>query len=253
MKKYIGYVIAAAAFAAAGVFFRTALRGYGFLALVMFGISALVLVFMGLRLMEKRRPRVSRAVRKTLNFLIVAGLVVLIGTEIFIISAESGSVGVKADYAIVLGAGVNGTVPSRSLQARLVSAKEYAETYPDAVLIVSGGKGGGENVSEARCMYDWLTANGVDGGRIIMEDRASTTAENIAFSKAIIENREPGYDGTVCIITENFHVCRALIIARDNGLTAFAKGAYTGLPVLNVNYHLREAAAIWYYGLFGRS
>ena len=85
-----------------------------------------------------------------------------------------------ADAVIVLGAGVNGNQPSLSLKTRLDAAIAYLETTdPDVPVVLTGGQGYGEDITEAQCMYNYLTENGVDGGRLILEEAATTTADQI--------------------------------------------------------------------------
>ena len=82
-----------------------------------------------------------------------------------------------SEYLIVLGTTVNGTEPSPMLKQRLDAALEYLNTHPDTHCIATGGKGDAENLSEAECMYNYLTAAGIDANRITMEDRATSTQE----------------------------------------------------------------------------
>jgi uncharacterized SAM-binding protein YcdF (DUF218 family) len=164
----------------------------------------------------------------------------------FIISASVKADGADADCLIVLGAGVNGTVPSLSLVWRLRAAEDYLEKYPNAYCIVSGGQGRGENITEAECMRIWLTDNGVDPKRIIMEDKASSTEENIRFSFEIGEKM--GFD-SYAVVTADYHVYRASLIAEKMGTDVQMVSARTGYPVLALNYYLREAFALWYYEL----
>jgi uncharacterized SAM-binding protein YcdF (DUF218 family) len=202
---------------------------------------------MGIKILSRRREKPARVLKTVLTCFIAIGLTTTAITEFFIIRAAVAEPA-AADYAIVLGAGVNGDVPSRSLKARLEAALDYAEKYPDAVLILSGGQGSGENITEARCMYNWLTDSGLSGERLILEENASNTAENIQFSRNEILTRDPDFDGTVCIITEGYHVLRAQLTAQKQGLQNLtAAPAYTGLPILTVNYYLRETPAVWYY------
>ena len=82
---------------------------------------------------------------------------------------------------IVLGAGVNGTEPSLSLRTRLDAALDYLTANPDIPAVLTGGRGYGETITEAQCMYDYLTERGVEPERLILEDAASNTAENFCL------------------------------------------------------------------------
>ena len=83
---------------------------------------------------------------------------------------------------VVLGCKVKGTVPSLMLQRRLEAAKDYLQQHPDIPCIVSGGKGTGEDISEAQAMKTYLTAAGIAADRILMEDRSTDTHENRFWS-----------------------------------------------------------------------
>ena len=151
-----------------------------------------------------------------------------------------------ADAVIVLGAGVNGTEPSLSLRTRLDAALDYLTAHPDIPAVLTGGRGYGEDITEAQCMYDYLTAKGVEPGRLILEDAASNTAENFAFSRALLAEAgvDPAAD-TVAVVTNDFHIARARLLAARYGY-GDAVGVPAALPWahLEINYYLREAFAM---------
>jgi vancomycin permeability regulator SanA len=84
------------------------------------------------------------------------------------------------------------------------------------VLIVSGGKGGDEQVSEAGAMAGYLAARGFPADRLQREDRSASTRENLACSRVIMDRLRPG--PSCVIVTSNFHVFRAAMIARRLGV-----------------------------------
>ena len=133
----------------------------------------------------------------------------------------------KADYGkdvlIVLGCAVRGERVSLTLKLRLDAALEYLEHSPNTAVIVSGGKGDGENISEAEAMKRYLVSHGVDESRIITEDKSTSAWENFKFSKAILDERFPG--ASVAFVTTNFHVYRAGRVAIMNGIEAEGYGA----------------------------
>lgn len=118
------------------------------------------------------------------------------------------------DYIIVLGAQVRENGPSVVLRYRLDEAVSYLEENPDTICIVSGGKGANEPFSEAEGMEKYLLEQGIDQNRILLEDQSKNTVQNIQKSKNLLENP---YD-SVGIITNNFHVFRAVQIAKKQGL-----------------------------------
>lgn len=127
---------------------------------------------------------------------LTVGLAALLGLEVFIINrGRSDMTPLPADAVIVLGAGVNGTEPSLSLRTRLDKAVDYLERWPDIPAVLTGGTGYGEEISEAACMYDYLTAHGVEPGRLILEDQATNTAENFALSKPLLYEAGGGPSG----------------------------------------------------------
>lgn len=151
-----------------------------------------------------------------------------------------------ADAVIVLGAGVNGTEPSLSLRTRLDVALDYLTANPDIPAVLTGGRGYGETITEAQCMYDYLTERGVEPERLILEDAASNTAENFAFSRELLV--EAGVDPSadmVAVVTNDFHIARAKLLAARNGY-GDAVGVPAELPWahLEINYYLREAFAM---------
>ena len=112
------------------------------------------------------------------------------------------------DYLIVLGAHVDGTRLTLALLERTRRALEYLKANPGTKAVLSGGKGKGEKISEARAMYDYLTANGIEGSRLILEDRSVNTKENLSFSLEKIGD----LSASVGVVTNNFHVFRGVAI-----------------------------------------
>lgn len=179
--------------------------------------------------------------------LIVTGalLTVCVGLCLFfsvnmIIYAERPADDTKA--VIVLGCQVRGEVPSTMLQGRLNAAWDVLNEYPEAVCVVSGGQGSGEDITEAEAMRRYLLEKGIAGERIIKEDKSVSTRENIGFSAKLLEER--GIDGGVVICTNEFHQYRADIYASESGLKNVGHHS-SHTPFHNIlNYWIREWAAI---------
>lgn len=119
------------------------------------------------------------------------------------------------DYLLVLGAGVNDNRPSHTLELRLMRALDYLDAHPDTRIVVSGGQGPTENISEAESMYRWLLENGVDSSRILMENKSVTTAENMQYSMPLIIADNSFDEISIGIVTSNFHVFRSLCLAEQ--------------------------------------
>lgn len=146
----------------------------------------------------------------------------------------------RADYLIVLGAKVNGTQPSLILKKRLDAAVSYAVENPQTKIIVSGGQGVDEAVSEAEAMAGYLSAQGISDERIIEENQAVNTKQNISFSKGLMEGENP----SVVIVTNGFHVYRGIRLARNNGLENVS-GLGAATPAgFHLNSYIREAFAL---------
>ena len=220
----LSFLILAALCAAFGLFFRFALIGYSTIAMLLFGLAV---------------------------FFLLLGIIIAGVLEIPIVRNAKTDPG-TADYLIVLGAGVNGNVPSLSLSDRLNAAWRYLQENPNTVAIVSGGQGEGENITEAEAMRRWLENAGLPPERIILEPRATTTEENIAYSLEILRQRGEE-DSRIAIASSEYHLFRAKCIARAQGIAEpLGVAGKTSYPVLRLNYFLREAAAVAYMRLFGR-
>ena len=223
--------------AQAGLFLIFCLVGYRFGGLFLLGLAALVPIYHFLK---------PDFLRRVLTALPALGFVVLSITGGVIARSAQGTDAPEADYLIVLGCQVNGTIPSRMLRQRLDAAVDYLNTNPDATAIVSGGNGPGEDISEAECMHTYLTAKGIDTERIILEDRATNTMENLRFSLALMED-----GASVAIVSNEFHLYRAGQMAEQLGLSPALIPADTEFPILTASYFLREILAVWKFHIFG--
>ena len=154
-------------------------------------------------------------------------------------------------YVIVLGAAVYGETPSISLQNRVKRAIEYLEANPDSKVVVSGGQGEGEDISEAECMRRYLTENGVEESRILLEEHSTSTMENLAFSKAVIEN-DGGSADRVVIVSSGYHLYRAKAMAKSIGMTAYGAASRDGYPIFMTGMNIREALAVMKLWTLGR-
>lgn len=227
------------------------LQGYDFSGLLFLGLAALVPIYHGLGILKTRKPKLGRWAIVVLNGFLCVLLVAMTITCGIIVRDSKGTSDPDAEYLVVLGAGVNGTAPSRSLRERLDAAYDYLTEHPDAVAIVSGGQGTGEDITEAQCMYNYLTAAGIDPSRVWMEDQATSTLENLQYSLDLIEKRTGTRPGKLAIVSSEYHLHRAGMFAGWLEIEAQLIPAKTSIFPLRWNYFLREIFAIWYYSLFG--
>lgn len=142
------------------------------------------------------------------------------------------------DYMIVLGAGLDGYNVGKTLKSRLDKAIEYYELNKDVEIIVTGGQGKNEVISEAEAMYNYLVSKDIPKEKIIKEDKATTTLENIIFSKEILE-KISSENKKVLIVTNEFHLTRSMIIANILGIENEGLASETPIRV-RVNYLIRE-------------
>lgn len=129
----------------------------------------------------------------------------------------------NADYIVVLGSGIIGKKVTPLLAARIERGMELLYSNPNAVLIMSGGQGPGEDIPESVAMAAYAVSKGVDAERIIMEQKSVSTEENLLFSRKLIDKEAP----KIVIVTTAYHVFRALILAKQQGLKCVGFGAKT--------------------------
>lgn len=145
------------------------------------------------------------------------------------------------DYLLILGCGVRGEEPSSALRERLDTALEYLKKNESCRIIVSGGQGRDERISEAEAMRRYLTANGISGSRILSEDKSTSTTENFKFSNSLTDGELA--DSSAVFITNDFHIYRASSLARLQGFSMNHIGAPTAWYNIFPSY-LREFLAI---------
>lgn len=168
--------------------------------------------------------------------------VIFLSVEIQICTAMTKRAEAGLSYIIVLGAQVRGTKITNSLKRRLDAALCYLEENSETSVIVSGGQGKGEDISEAFAMAEYLYQHGIDEKRIILEDTSKSTMENLKNSSKIIDD----LSRPVGVVTNNFHMYRALQIGKKAGFKNVRGIAATSNPVLQLNYLVREFfAVIW--------
>ena len=190
---------------------------------------------------------ISRVRRKTRSRKLILAILVFLLLQFFaleglIIYNGEPDPETKTDYLIILGAGLNGDVPSISLRERLSAGAEYLEKYPDTIVVVSGGQGRGETVTEAEAMKKYLVSEGIDESRILTETKATSTMDNFRLSRKLIESKTGKPLREVTFATNSFHIFRAKMLAERNGLIAHAVSPKRELIV--IPSYLREYFAI---------
>ena len=217
----------------------TAVRFTGFL----FCCAAAALVIFALLTRWKGKYRWALWCRRIFLGLLAAGFAFFAVLEARVVSWARTDDETPVSAVIVLGAGVNGTEPSLSLRVRLDAALAYVRDKPDIPIVVSGSQGRGEDISEARCMADWLIAHGVVPERVWLEEQADDTRENIRYSLALLSERGVDPTDSIAVVSSGYHLCRASRYMPGNMVPVAARMPARYLP-LEINYYIREAFAM---------
>ena len=152
-------------------------------------------------------------IKRTAVGIFLAGLLLFAVVEGMIFTRFSAVPEPGAEYCIVLGAQWKSSGPGEMLRKRLDCAVEYLKENEDTIAVVSGGQGSREPIAEADGMKSYLMAAGISEDRILVENTSTNTYENLQFSGQLL----PRESARVVIVTNNFHVFRALKIAGHLG------------------------------------
>lgn len=239
-----------AIFAILSIFFFAA-PGYSFSALVCLGLAGVISGYYLLALLAQHHLVAAKVLQAVLTGLLCLGILIVAVTEVLILRAARGSGDTPVEYVVVLGAGIRGSTPSMILQSRIDRAYEYLTAHPDAICIASGGQGPDEDLSEAQCIFEHLTARGIDPERIWLEDKSTSTWENFQFTVNLIEEKTGSRPAKIGVLTSEFHLYRAGMFAKECGIEAVGIPAKTPRFTLQLNYFLREAAGVWHYLILG--
>lgn len=188
---------------------------------------------------NKNNRRLSRLLILPIQIIVALGFGIFIIVQALIVAASKTVPPTDADYLVILGAKVNGTQPSRILQYRIDAAVEYLTANPRTKVIVCGGQGADEDISEAECMRQQLLINGIQEERIQLEDQSTSTTQNLQNAAAYLEQ-----DKLVVITSTDFHLFRSIRIARKCGYTNVAGQAARSVAWLIPTNYTREFFAI---------
>lgn len=166
---------------------------------------------------REKRPKIEvvsykgrrlRLWMKALLALVLAGAAVFGILEAVVLRGGQTQIIGEPEIMVIFGCQVKPWGPSILLQDRLDTALDYLEDHPDMTVIVSGGKGDDEHISEARCMYDYLIQHGVDGEKIMMEDQSSNTWQNIGNTLELVKSGQVEGNGQYLLVSNDFHLVR---------------------------------------------
>jgi len=216
------------------------------IAYIVFGCSFLVVTYLGISLLGAydKHAKLARFLKRCYLICFAIGLVCFIILQVLIISGARTDAE-QVDCIIILGAGLRNNAPSLILRQRLDATINYLSENGDIPVIVTGGLGPGESITEAEAKFRYLTQRGVDEALIFKEEKSTNTRENIAFAIAVME--ENGFDianTKVAIVTSEFHLYRARLIAERAGLDAVGIAAKTRYVHFLLLYSFREAFSL---------
>ena len=183
-------------------------------------------------------------VERGFYLIVICVFICFLLTEFMILTAMYAKSEKVPNIIIILGAQLNHDGPGKTLRKRLDLAYTMAQSNIESVLILSGGKGKNEPISEAEGMKQYLTAKGLSPKRIILEACSKDTYENLVYSKKLlINNGYPEEIPEVAIVTTNFHMFRAIKLAKKAGYgKCIPKPAKCEILLLP-NYMVREGFA----------
>ncbi|MEG2786486.1 MAG: YdcF family protein [Romboutsia sp.] len=171
----------------------------------------------------KNKIHLEKKYIKIFNFIMVIAISVFLLVESILIFFPKTNIKDECDYLVILGASVKNTTPSLTLRGRLDKAIEYIrKSKDDCYIVVSGGQGSDENISEAEAMEKYLVEHKVPKNKIIIENKSTSTYENLKYSKKKIEqhSNKSVKDLRVKVVTTDFHSFRSYILAKKNGYSS---------------------------------
>ncbi|MGN0158329.1 MAG: YdcF family protein [Brotaphodocola sp.] len=197
-----------------------------------------------MKIYERRPERIALWIPVSLVTLCAAGTVILLIVQILMFSRIPTIAEPKLDYVIVLGSQLHNKEPGKVLKIRLDKAAEYARENPDTYLILSGGKQKKkkETETEAQVMKQYLMEKGIPEDQLLLEERSTSTAENLAFCKELMGERST--TARIGILTSNFHLYRAQMIAKKQGMERIWGIASESDRLLFFHFSIRDALAL---------
>ena len=140
----------------------------------------------------------------------------------------------KLDYVVVLGAGLIGDKVTPLLASRIEKGIAIYQKHPGSKLIMSGGQGPDELMAEGQAMANYAFEQGIPVEDIVIENQSTNTEENLKFSYALMK---PG--SRFALVTNYYHVFRALLLARKLKIKYIGYGARTKF-YFSLNAFIRE-------------
>lgn len=217
---------------------------FGMLVMLLLGVFLIVYAVIRSTLVNGAASRWTRGVFRAIDALLILLLVSFLGVQIVIVHSAYKVRQEKSEYVLVLGAGLAENRPSLELRKRLDQCILYVTRNPGVKkVIVSGGRGKDEITSEAQVMYQYLVDHGISAQMILREDTSTNTRENIRYAKKLLQVFDSRKQLPLAIVTNDFHVFRAKLIAWREGFDAYGVAAPTPLYIIP-NHFVREYFAV---------
>lgn len=194
-----------------------------------------------------KNPKVQTLARRLLSLILalaILGGISFVWIEALIFRGSKGNPTDDADLLVVLGAGLNGMVPSAVLTSRLKVTYDYMIDHPESIAILTGSQGDNELRTEASAMAEYLEKSGIDPNRLILEEEAHNTAQNIKYSVALMEQLDL-VDSTVMVVSNEFHLYRAERIFERYDMDVYSLPAPTPkIGLIPINSYTREYCSV---------
>ena len=225
-RRIVYIVLGILAFLYSLIVLRVGSGTFSFVIWIAMGIFFVFLYFMDKKKLWEKVPKVLRYIFRGI---IAAGLAVFIICQGCILSQFFSTGDAGADYIIVLGAQMKDWGPSVVYKHRLDAAVEYLNNNPDTMVVVTGGQGANESISEGEGGKAYLLEQGISEDRILVEKESVDTSQNIQYALVLIDNPDEKQIG---IVTNNFHVFRGTMLAKRytnadiSGIAAFTEYLY---------------------------
>jgi len=202
-------------------------------------------VFLTLPFQNPKWQKLSKRLLSVILILALLGGISFVWIEALIFGGADGDPTEDADLLVVLGAGLNGMVPSAVLTSRLRVTYDYMASHPDCVAILTGSQGDNELRTEASAMAEYLQDRGIDESRLYLEEEAHNTAQNIKFSVSLMEEIELPDDPVVMVVSNEFHLYRAEKIFERYDMDVHSLPAPTPkIGLIPLNSYVREYCSV---------
>ena len=206
-------------------------------------IGVFLIIFCYLKLFKGIRFIKNLYIARAISICLILLLISFLTVEILIWSSVKNEEKTKVDFVVLLGAGLKGDKITATFMNRLDICLHYLKSNPKTSVVVTGGQGYGETISEAEAMKRYLVENGIRENRILKEDKATSTYENFKYSKAVLNKTFGDRNYKIMVITSDFHMFRSKMLARRNGFSAYGMPAKTWWGVFP-NSCVREYFAV---------